>query len=211
VGALPDPKKSPLRDNKELITDPVFLIGNGASRNVFDLESLKGKGTTIGCNALYRDFAPDVLIVIDAKLMHEIRDTKYYEDHFVVMPNNRSVDIPGAKRWKTDKFNTAGCFAMKLISYWIRPKYCYMLGMDNYAGNVYDGSKNYAVNTLQNFTGVGNAYVKALEFSPGTTFVNVNTQDMWPKECHTTGKYEFMSYKEFKTKALYSNWQRKRV
>jgi len=50
----------------------VFCIGNGESRKGFDLESLRKYGTIYGCNAIYRDFMPDVLTAVDHGIMHEI-------------------------------------------------------------------------------------------------------------------------------------------
>jgi hypothetical protein len=50
----------------------VFCIGNGESRTGFDLETLRGHGKIYGCNAIYRDFMPDVLIGVDHGIMHEI-------------------------------------------------------------------------------------------------------------------------------------------
>ena len=50
----------------------IFCIGNGTSRKGFDLETLRGKGKIYGCNALYRDFKPDVLISVDNGIMHEV-------------------------------------------------------------------------------------------------------------------------------------------
>ena len=50
----------------------VFCIGNGESRKGFDLEKLRQYGTIYGCNALYRDFMPDVLTAVDHGIMHEI-------------------------------------------------------------------------------------------------------------------------------------------
>ena len=35
-----------------------FIIGNGKSREHIKLDSLVGKGTSFGCNALYRDYKP---------------------------------------------------------------------------------------------------------------------------------------------------------
>lgn len=184
--------------NKEYITDPVFLIGNGKSRSHFDLERLRGVGTIIGCNALYRDFTPDILIAIDSKMINEIRAAKY--EGQVLLPGNRSVDIPNAFKWRTDRFNTSGCFAMKLIMQTIQPSECYMLGMDGYPGNMYDNTKNYAVNSLQNFSGVNQYYSKTLKEPGDTMFINVNETDAWEKECHTTGKYKVISYTEFEEK-----------
>jgi hypothetical protein len=50
----------------------VFCIGNGESRKGFDLETLRPHGTIYGCNAIYRDFMPDVLTAVDHGIMHEI-------------------------------------------------------------------------------------------------------------------------------------------
>ena len=50
----------------------VFCIGNGESRKDFDLEKLRSHGKIYGCNALYRDFTPDVLIAVDPGITHEI-------------------------------------------------------------------------------------------------------------------------------------------
>ena len=50
----------------------VFIIGNGESRKGFDLAKLRQHGTIYGCNALYRDFMPDVLTSVDQGIMHEV-------------------------------------------------------------------------------------------------------------------------------------------
>ena len=50
----------------------VFCIGNGESRKNFDLEKLRPHGKIYGCNALYRDFMPDVLTSVDHGIMHEV-------------------------------------------------------------------------------------------------------------------------------------------
>ena len=72
-----------------------------------------------------------------------------------------------------------------------------MLGMDGYPGNVYDGTKNYAIHTLKNFSGVHNFYIQALNGSKETTFYNVNEKDGWPPEAENTGKYAFITYEQF--------------
>jgi len=55
-----------------MIPGKVFCIGNGESRKGFDLEKLRPHGTIYGCNAIYRDFMPDVLTAVDHGIMHEI-------------------------------------------------------------------------------------------------------------------------------------------
>ena len=50
----------------------VFCIGNGESRQGYDLDKLKPFGKIYGCNAIYRDYMPDVLTAVDHGIMHEI-------------------------------------------------------------------------------------------------------------------------------------------
>ena len=199
----------PFRERQDLLTDPVFLIGNGTSRKDFDLERLRGKGTIIGCNALYREFTPDVLIAIDAKMLKELKKSGYgeEEEEFVIIPRNRTVGIK-AMTWKTERFNTSGCFAMKLITSIMKPTKCYMIGMDGYPGNMYDGTENYAPNTLQNFKGVNGYYLKTLKEPGETVFINVNYKDTWPEETHNTDRYEFMHFDEFEKTVMlrWRNW-----
>lgn len=187
----------PFKDKKELFTDPIFLIGNGKSRTDFNLERLRGKGTIIGCNALYRDFAPDILIAIDAKMVRELKESNYSENNICLLPNNRNVPLKNAYRWTSNRYNTSGCFAMQFISQVFKPKKCYMFGMDAYPGNVYDGTKNYNVHTLMDFTGITNFYLKALSYPSDTVFINVNVKNMWPESAYESGRYKFITYEEF--------------
>ena len=53
----------------------VWIIGNGPSRKKWNLEELDG--TTYGCNALYRDFSPDILLAVDPGVIYEIVNSGY--------------------------------------------------------------------------------------------------------------------------------------
>ena len=53
-----------------------FIIGNGISRKSINLNKLKQYGATFGCNALYRDFLPDTLIVINKEMLKEVEEAK---------------------------------------------------------------------------------------------------------------------------------------
>ena len=55
----------------------VFCIGNGESRKGVNLDTLKPHGKIYGCNALYRDYTPDVLIAVDQGIIHEIYHSGY--------------------------------------------------------------------------------------------------------------------------------------
>ena len=193
--------KSIFEGREELLTDPVFLIGNGKSRKDFDLERLRPIGTIIGCNALYRDFDPDILVSIDSKMLNEITKSSYDKDPnrkaLIITPHNRGVNVQNSIKYKTAKYNTSGAFAMRLIKDAMKPKRCYMLGMDGFAGNVYDATMNYATHTLKNFKGVHRFYVEILNQSKDTVFINVNEKDGWPPEAENSGSYSFMTYELF--------------
>ena len=60
---------------------PVFVLGNGVSRKAIDLETLKLRGIIYGCNALYRDFVPEVLVATDRLIAEQIQNTGYSKDH----------------------------------------------------------------------------------------------------------------------------------
>lgn len=54
-----------------------FVLGNGRSRIKVDLQKCKQLGKIYGCNALYRDFVPDVLVASDPEISKEIQESKY--------------------------------------------------------------------------------------------------------------------------------------
>lgn len=190
---------NPLKDHPELIKDTVFLIGNGVSRKDFDLERLRPHGLIIGCNALYREFTPDLLIVVDVKMITEITKSGYPENHYVIQPANRSKLVPNGLIWRCQSggYNTSGCFGMRICNELIQAKKCYMLGMDGYDGNLYQGTENYGNNPIRDYTGIHKYYFNALSVDGPTIFYNVNPIDGWPKEMYNTGKYFHITYDEF--------------
>ena len=60
------PPQKPIMINNKT----VFIIGNGESRIGLDLEELKDYGKIYGCNLLYEEFIPDVLIAVDERVTH---------------------------------------------------------------------------------------------------------------------------------------------
>ena len=60
-----------------------FVLGNGVSRLSVDLNQLKPHGRIYGCNALYREFVPDVLISTDRAIAHTIQNSGYAEKHLM--------------------------------------------------------------------------------------------------------------------------------
>ena len=58
-----------------------FVLGNGISRLSVDLNKVKQHGRIYGCNALYREFTPDVLISTDKAIASTIQNSGYAENN----------------------------------------------------------------------------------------------------------------------------------
>lgn len=58
-----------------------FVLGNGVSRLAVDPVQLKTMGRVYGCNALYRTFAPDVLVSTDTPISETIQRSGYAAEH----------------------------------------------------------------------------------------------------------------------------------
>lgn len=58
-----------------------FVLGNGVSRQGIDLSALSAFGKIYGCNALYREFAPSVLVATDRAISEAIQSSGYALDH----------------------------------------------------------------------------------------------------------------------------------
>lgn len=58
-----------------------FVLGNGTSRQGLDLEKLSRLGPVYGCNALYRDFVPELLVATDQPIASAIEQSGYPKKH----------------------------------------------------------------------------------------------------------------------------------
>lgn len=58
-----------------------FVLGNGISRKSIELPALRQWGKIYGCNALYRDFEPDVLVATDRPISEQIQHSGYALSH----------------------------------------------------------------------------------------------------------------------------------
>jgi hypothetical protein len=72
-------------------SDLAFVLGNGTSRSKINLQELKTQGAVFGCNALYREFAPDYLIAVDVKMVNEIIASGYHAEHEVWTNPNKGI------------------------------------------------------------------------------------------------------------------------
>jgi hypothetical protein len=125
-----------------------FVLGNGRSRLLVDLNELKTYGKTYGCNALYREFEPDYLIAVDSKMIIEIANSRYQLGHEVwTNANIRYKTFNGFKYFEPSLGWSSGPTALYLAAKH-QPIEIYILGFD-YTGiqglvnNIYSDTDNY--------------------------------------------------------------------
>ena len=125
-----------------------FVLGNGTSRKSIDLNQLKEHGTVYGCNALYREFEPDYLVAVDAKMILETNKAGYQHDHSVWTNRNRAYDkMNGFNFFQSSKGWSSGPTALHLASEH-KNNEIYILGfdytgIDNKLNNIYANTFNY--------------------------------------------------------------------
>lgn len=129
-----------------------FVLGNGKSRLRLDLNELRHYGKIYGCNALYREFAPDFLVAVDPKMIIEIEESKYHLTHQVWTNFNAKYKaFEGFNYFQPSLGWSSGPTALHLASSHI-PKEVYIFGFD-YTGhggllnNVYADTNNYKKST----------------------------------------------------------------
>ena len=105
-----------------------FVVGNGVSRRQVDLDQLKLHGTVYGCNALYREFVPDVLISTDNPISTHIQQSGYSANH--THYTRKPLPDTGAQRVPQQYFGfSSGPIAVGIAAL-ARHESVYLIGFD---------------------------------------------------------------------------------
>ena len=120
-----------------------FVIGNGLSRKGINLSKLNG--TTYGCNWLYTDFKPDVLVAVDKPISDYIQNT-YYPKEFVFYTREIYANT-GARQLNRHYKNWASGSNALQLAVLDKHKKIFLLGFD-FGGsqqfdNIYAGTRFY--------------------------------------------------------------------
>lgn len=92
-----------------------FVLGNGVSRDQVDLAVLRSLGPVYGCNALYRNFEPDVLVSTDGPISLRIQQEGYSTTH--VHYTRKPLPDSGARRIPAQYFGfSSGPVAVSLAA-----------------------------------------------------------------------------------------------
>jgi hypothetical protein len=134
------------------------VIGNGSSRKKYELHLLKNhKGgafgsqalQTYGCNALYREFDPTLVVATGPEICREIAESGYCHDHIVYANAEIIAQYPGRFYLiPQDVHYNSGALAAYLACFDGHQK-VYLMGFDcsagaNYNNNIYAGTQGYA-------------------------------------------------------------------
>jgi hypothetical protein len=135
-----------------------FVLGNGISRQNINLADLARHGRIYGCNALYREHVPDVLVSTDRPIAEHIQQSGYSAQHEFY--TRRPLPGLGAHTVPRPYFGySSGPIALALAAMQGNAL-IYMLGYDmgptatNTINNVYAGTEFYKpVTAPPTFTG----------------------------------------------------------
>jgi len=117
-----------------------FVLGNGESRKGIDLCVLWEIGPIYGCNALYRDFTPDMLFSMDEGMTWEILEVGYKEDlvyrEYVNHVATWKLVVNKTGERITDPGWAAGPTALHFMCLWEPDiKDIYLVGFDLFGSN----------------------------------------------------------------------------
>jgi hypothetical protein len=135
-----------------------FVLGNGLSRKNIDLNQLRLHGPIYGCNALYREFTPDVLVATDRPIATAIQQSGYANTNMFY--TRRPMEGLGANPVPKPYFGYSSGPIATAIAAQDGHRQIYLLGFDmgpaenNRFNNVYAGTEFYkSVDAQPTFTG----------------------------------------------------------
>ena len=190
-----------------------FVLGNGRSRLGLNLESLHNSGKTFGCNALYRDFFPDVLVATDPGITKEIESSGYPEK------NTFYTRKPGHTNSKLITKNSGYSSGPIAVTYAAKEEFLriYMIGFDlvginNKHNNVYSGTSNYlGINSKATYHGnwVNQISDIAKEY-PVSKFIRVGDANQYRPIEWNLPNIEFQTIDEFLKEVNTVSWQKQK-
>ena len=185
--------------------DIAFILGNGITRLQVNCESLLDYGYVYGCNRIYQEFAPSVLVSTDKGISEEIQNTKYsasnvhYTRQQTKIKNSGSLIIPDPYHGMSSGPAGLGIASETNASYF------YLIGMDLkgvnnkvnniYAGTTYYRNKNEVATVFENWV---NQIETIMKKFINKRYIHVNPLDNFvPQQWERNPNYEVMNYNQF--------------
>jgi hypothetical protein len=156
-----------------------FVLGNGISRKNISLQLLESHGQIYGCNALYREYIPSVLVATDRPIATEIQNSGYAKKN--VFYTRRPIEGLGARRVPDPYFGYSSGPIATAVAAQAGHRQVYLLGFDmgptehKQFNNIYAGTEFYKKpDALPTFTGNWvKQLVRIMSDHPLTQFVRI--------------------------------------
>jgi hypothetical protein len=157
-----------------------FVLGNGISRKTIAPASLQPLGKIYGCNALYREFAPDVLVATDRPIATAIQESGYAQNN--IFYTRRPIEGLGARAVPKAYFGYSSGPIATAVAALDGHRHIYLLGFDmgpdknQQFNNVYAGTEFYKMPTaMPTFTGNWiKQLIQIVQDFPQTNFVRIH-------------------------------------
>lgn len=178
-----------------------FVLGNGTSRLALDLHQLKATGKVFGCNALYREFTPDVLISTDVGMSEEIQKSGYplKNVHYTRHP----IAGSGSKKIEYNYGFSSGPIAMTYACKTDAERIYFagfdLTGIDGKVNNVYADTPNYK-NSDAVETHYGNWVIqiqKVIEYYSKKRFIRLVAPNSYTPKTWNAPNYSEMPIADF--------------
>tara|TARA_B100000085_G_scaffold285242_1_gene320606 strand:- start:5134 stop:5721 length:588 start_codon:yes stop_codon:yes gene_type:complete len=128
--------------------DFAFILGNGITRLEIDCAGLLDYGTVYGCNRIYEEFAPNVLVSTDAGMAQEIQQSGYSASNIHYTRSHHKIRNSGAHVLPKDIHGYSSGPAALALAAQSEANYLFLIGMDlkgvnNKINNIYAGTQHY--------------------------------------------------------------------
>lgn len=189
----------------EMNKDIAFILGNGITRLQVDCKSLLDYGYVYGCNRIYEEFAPSVLVSTDKGVSVEIQQSKYSASNLHYTRKQCKLSDSGSNIIPNKYHGMSSGPAALGIASETSANYFYIIGMDlkgvnNKINNIYAGTKHYREKNdtptfFGNWVDQINIIIKSFE---NKRYIHVNPldnfiPDLWLKQ----DNYESMHLDDF--------------
>lgn len=189
-----------------------FAIGNGASREMLDLNRLKGQGHTIGCNHLYKTWEPSYLVTLDTEITKEVKAvvaaqtpckwrhiTRMWIDGegeirrtWLAVDGVAYCPISAINRgWN----NNSGVMAAAFLSEVLKAEVVYLIGIDFFRPVPGKANDIYGINTPY-APGLMRVWDRLTSNNPQTEFVRVG--EIHERDLEEYAKIDDMKFIEYK-------------
>ncbi len=125
-----------------------FILGNGVTRLEVIPEELLKRGQVYGCNRIYQEFEPSVLVSTDRAMSEEIQLSGYSKQRPHYTRSQYLLEYSGAKTLPQNIHNFSSGPAACGLACLSDATHIFLIGFDlkgqhNFINNIYAGTKHY--------------------------------------------------------------------